>query len=104
MYTDRVNISTVTTNKNTGKKTRSEQTNIKARVESEDLRKKSLDGNIIVYSKLIILPPSINIKKEDEIQIIKIGGVTTTDEPKVIVEQVFKTARFAPHHIEVWCK
>lgn len=105
MYTDKITIRSITRNKNTGKFTvTNTNTNQKARVESEDLRKKDKNGNTIIFSKLIVLPPSVAIKKGDEIDITKIGGVPTTDEPTILVELVFKAARFSPHHIEVWCK
>ena len=104
MYTDTITITNITEN-NYGVIARgTPQTGVKARVESEDLQKKDSNGNLILYKKLIILPPGKVISKGDEILITKIAGIPISDEPTVFAEVVYKAARFSPHHIEVWCK
>ena len=105
MYTDQVSIQNVTINTTTGKKVNDGDSYLtKARVESSDLRKKDSNGNTVIYSKLIIVPSSKTVNYLAEIEITKIGGVTTTNEKTCIAEIIFKTARYSPHHIEVYCK
>lgn len=104
MYTDQVTITNITEGAYGDLVKGTPKTGIRARVESEDLTKKDASGNVVLYKKLIILPPGTVISKPDEIKITKIAGVPTTDEPTVFAEVVYKAARFSPHHIEVWCK
>lgn len=103
MYTDQVTITNIVEG-SYGDMSRGTPYTTKARVESEDLQKKDANGNLILYKKLLILPPNKVISKGDEVLINKIAGVPVTDEPTVFAEVVYRAARFSPHHIEVWCK
>ena len=105
MYTDKAEIiRLLSENATTGEKVyETVSTETKARIESEDLRKKDSTGNLIVYKRLFMLPPNITINEGDKIRAIEIGKKTIIED-YMKAEVVFPVARFTLHHYEVHCK